>query len=171
MPPQCGWGRMAFGSSREPHSTHNPPAGVGPPDTGGSRGAGRSSSIHGPGARARAGDSAGPDRECRIMRLNARGCAPPGPASPGPAACARAAGRCRCAACIDLNAPVAAAGRGARMVCYMAHIIITQLNSAQLNVSATGVPGLIARAIMIHIFVEFNRRVASGRNPTRFYMH
>ena len=59
------------------------------------------------------------------------------PAFPGPPACARAAGRCRRAACIDLNAPrpVAAAGRGrgARVVCCMMRIIceLTQLSSTQ----------------------------------------
>ena len=85
VPPQCGWGRTAFGSTHEPRSTHNPPAG--PPSTVGTRGPGRSSRIPVPSQgpcrpRAAAGDPAGPDRhadrECRIMHLDAREFTPPG---------------------------------------------------------------------------------------------
>ena len=57
VPPQCGWGRTAFGSTHEPRSTHNPPAG--PPRTVSTRGPGRSSRIPAPSQRP---DGAGPDR-------------------------------------------------------------------------------------------------------------
>ena len=64
VPPQCGWGRTAFGSTHEPRSTHNPLAG--PPRTASTRGPGRSSRIPAPsqrpGPRPGRGDGAGPDR-------------------------------------------------------------------------------------------------------------
>ena len=49
VPPQCGWGRTAFGSTHEPRSTHNPLAG--PPRTASTRGPGRSSRTPAPSQR------------------------------------------------------------------------------------------------------------------------
>ena len=49
VPPQCGWGRTAFGSTHEPRSTHNPLAG--PPRTVSTRGPGRSSRTPAPSQR------------------------------------------------------------------------------------------------------------------------
>ena len=49
VPPQCGWGRTAFGSTHEPRSTHNPLSG--PPRTAGTCGPRRSSRTPAPSQR------------------------------------------------------------------------------------------------------------------------